>query len=451
MKTRHLRVGAALLCLAATSTLVSCSGGSDSAGSGATIDYWLWDDKQLPAYQECATAFHKANPDITIKITQTAWAQYWQNLTTQLTSGEAPDVWTNQASYYPQFATSNQLLDLQPYVEKDKLDLSAYQAGLADTWVKDGKRYGLPKDWDTMALVYNTTMLKKQGVDAAALNDLTWNPDDGGTLEQAIAKATVDDKGRDGLDPGFDKNKVKTYGFLPEWADGSQGQNGWGDLAAANGFTYLDKNPWGTKYRYDDPKLAETIGWFKHLIDKGYAPRFDKQSTVANSELLTAGKGAIMVAGSWTIPTFTDPKVKQKLAFAPLPTGPSGRKSAINGLSDAIWAGSEHKDQAWKWVKFLASPDCQNLVAKHAVVFPALKSATEKALATHKANGRDVHVFTDAVADKNITFQLPVTEHGTEIGPIVQEAVQSAILGQTSPASALKSANDKVNGLFDQP
>ncbi|KIF71654.1 sugar-binding protein [Streptomyces sp. AcH 505] len=448
MRSTHLRAGAALLCLAATSTLVSCGSSDDAAGGGTTLNYWLWDDKQLPAYQDCATAFHTANPDITVKITQTAWAQYWQNLTTQLTAGDAPDVWTNQSTYYPQFATSNQLLDLQPLVDRDKVDVSAYQTGLADTWVKDGKRYGLPKDWDTMALVYNTTQLKKQGVDAAQLNDLTWNPSDGGTLENAIAKATVDSAGHNGLDPAFDKKHVKTYGFLAEWNDGSQGQNGWGDLAAANGFTYLDKNPWGTHYNYDDPKLAETIGWFKHLIDKGYTPALDKQSTVANSELLIAGKGSIMVTGSWTISTFLDPKVQQKLAFAPLPTGPAGRKSAINGLADSIWAGTKHQEQAWKWVKFLASPDCQNLVAKRAVVFPALKTATQQALAAHKAKGDDVHVFTDAAAAKNGTFLLPVTEHATEISPLVQDAIQSVILGKAQPGPALKSANDKVNGLF---
>ncbi|WP_026245509.1 MULTISPECIES: sugar ABC transporter substrate-binding protein [unclassified Streptomyces] len=448
MSSMRLRTGTALLCLAATATLTSCAGSDDTAGGKTTVDYWLWDDKQLPAYQECAAAFQKANPDITVKITQTAWEQYWQNLTTQLASGDAPDVWTDQASYYPQFATSNQLLDLQPLVERDKVDLSAYQAGLADTWVKDGKRYGLPKDWDTMALVYNTAQLKKQGFSAAQLDTLTWNPSDGGTLEKAVAKATVDTHGRNGLDPDFDKDNVKTYGFLPEWKDGSQGQNGWGDLAASNGFTYLDKNPWGTEFKYDDPRLAETIGWFKHLIDKGYAPRFDKKSTLANSELLTAGKGAIMVAGSWTISTFTDPKVKGKFAFAPLPTGPQGRKSAINGLSDAIWAGTKHQEQAWKWVKFLASPDCQNRVAQRGVVFPALKSATAKALAAHKAKGDDVHVFTDAANDKDVTFQLPVTEHGTEISTLVQDAIQSVVLGQAKPGPALKGANDKANALF---
>ncbi|MFI7311928.1 ABC transporter substrate-binding protein [Streptomyces hygroscopicus] len=449
MSPRHLRAGAAaLLCLAATATLVSCgSSDDDTAGSRTTIDYWLWDDLQLPGYQDCATAFHRANPDITVKITQTAWNQYWQNLTVELVSGDAPDVWANQSTYYPQYAAGGQLLDLQPLVDRDKVDLSAYQPGLTGVWVKDGKRYGLPKDWDTMALVYNTTMLQKQGVDAGQLNDLTWNPSDGGTLEKVIAKATVDTKGRNGLDPGFDKDQVKTYGFLAEWADGSQGQNGWGDFAASNGFTFLDKNPWGTHYQYDDPKLAETIAWFKHLIDKGYAPPLDKKSALANSELLMAGKGAMMVTGSWTISTFTKPKVKQKFAFAPLPTGPAGRKSALNGSSDAIWAGTKHKEQAWKWVKFLASPECQNLVAQRGIVFPALKTATRKALAVHRARGEDVHVFTDAAAAKDGTFLLPVTENGTEISPIVQDAIQSAILGEASPEAALKSANDKANDL----
>ncbi|GHH39103.1 ABC transporter substrate-binding protein [Lentzea cavernae] len=446
MRSTRRRVGALLLGLALTVPLAACGSGGDGAGGATTLDYWLWDDRQLPAYQECADAFHAANPDITVKISQTAWAQYWQNLTTQLASGDAPDVWTNQSTYYPQFASQNQLLDVEPLVQRDRVDLSAYQPGLSEVWVKDGKRYGLPKDWDTMALVVNTGLLGKQGVDPAQLENLTWNPADGGTFEQVVAKATVDTSGRNGLDPAFDKNNVAVYGFLPEWADGANGQNGWAVFAAANGFTYLDKNPWGTRYKYDDPKLAETISWFKRLIDKGYAPRLDKQSSVANSELLIAGKGAMSIAGSWTILTFTDEKVKQEFAFKPVPAGPSGRRSSINGLSDAIWAGSEHPEQAWKWVKFLGSADCQDRVAQRAVVFPAITSASQKVDAAHQAQGRDVHAFTEAA--KKDTFLLPVTEHGTELNPIVQDAIQSVVLGDAQAADALKEANNKVNALF---
>ena len=365
MRSLRVRAGAALLCLAASASLVSCGGSDDTAADGTvTLDYWLWDDRQLPAYEDCAAAFHEDNPKIKIKITQTAWLQYWQNLTTQLVSGEAPDVWVNQTTYSPTYTTGGQILDLQPLVERDDVDLSGYQPGLTEPWVKDGKRYGLPKDWDTVAVVYNTDMLEKQGVDADDLRNLTWNPTDGGTMEEVVARATVDTRGRNGLDPDFDKKHVAVYGYLPEWEDASQGQNGWGEFAAINGFQYLDKNPWGTEYRFDDPKLIETLDWYKHLIDKGYAPSLAQKSELGNTELLSAGKAAMTLAGSYSISSYTGQNARQDFDFAPLPTGPAGRKSAINGLSDAIWAGTPHKEEAWKWVKFLGSAECQDLVAE---------------------------------------------------------------------------------------
>ncbi|GIJ50409.1 sugar ABC transporter substrate-binding protein [Virgisporangium aliadipatigenens] len=432
----------ALAVLALLLPLAACT--AEPADGKVTLNYWLWDDKQLPSYQTCADEFTKANPNVAIKFTQTAWSQYWQNLTTQLASGGAPDVWTDHASYYPQFVSSNQILDIQPFVERDGVDLGVYQAGLADLFVKDGKRYGLPKDWDTMALVYNTALVK----DTTGLDALTWNPVDGGTFERAIAASTVDSQGRTGLDPAFDKANVKVYGFLPEWADGSQGQNGWGNLAVANGFTFLDKNPWGTRYRYDDPKLAQTIAWFTHLIDAGYAPRFDKQSTLGRDAVMDQGTGAFTFAGSWTISSYLGANAKQKYAFAPLPTGPAGRKTAINGLSDAIYAGTKHPDEAWAWVKFLGSAACQDIVGGNAVVFPAVRSGVEKALAAHKAAGRDVHVFTDQASAPGGTFFLPITDHGNEVSQIVQDAIQAVVLGQAAPAGALKKANDQVNALF---
>ena len=47
---------------------VRCSSSDDAAGT--TVNWWTWDDKQAAAYQSCADAFHKANPDLTVKITQ---------------------------------------------------------------------------------------------------------------------------------------------------------------------------------------------------------------------------------------------------------------------------------------------------------------------------------------------------------------------------------------------
>lgn len=431
--------------MAATAVLLTASCGGGGAGDGSvTLTYSLWDDAQQGAYQQCADAFQKANPGIRIKIDQHAWDEYWQNLTTRMVSGDAPDVITMQASYYPQFVKNGQLLDIQPMVQAEKVDLSQYWPGLAELWVKDGKRYGLPKDWDTIAIVYNVDLVKKAGVD---LSDLTWNPRDGGSFEKALARLTVDTEGRRGDEPGFDKDNVAVRGIVPELNDGSQGQNGWGDLAVSNGFTFIDKNPFGTRYFYDDPRLAETVTWFKSLSDKGYATPYDKNSSLGPDAVLNSGKAALGITGSWMIKTYLD-STEQKFAFAPLPKGPQGRKSAFNGLADVIYSGTEHKDAAWKWVKFLGSAECQNIVADSAVVFPAITSATERALAAHEAAGRDVRLFVDQAKDPEGTFLLPVSDHGDEINQIVGTAMEEVWLGQKDATSALTAANRQVNALF---
>lgn len=445
-KVRRVAAIAAAAALLVGVSACSSSGSGSGSDEKVTLNYWMWDDTQVPAYQQCAADFEKANPNITIKISQSAWGQYWTNLSTQIAAGSAPDVWVDQVSYYPQFVQDKQIVDIEPYVKKDKVDLSQYVDGLADLWKVDDARYGLPKDWDTMGLVYNKADLVAAGVDEKSLSDLTWNAKDGGTFEQLIAKLTVDKNGHNGLDPAFDKNNVKTFGFLPEWADGSQGQNGWGNLAVSNGWDYADKNPFGTKFNYDQSKLTDTVQWLADLSQKGYAPKLDVQSTLARSEVLDNGGGALTTLGSFNLASYKG-KTDQ-FGFAPLPIGPEGRKSAINGLSDAIYAGSKHKDQAWEWVKYLGSADCQNTVAATGVVFPAIKEASEKSAQVREQEGLNAQVFLDEQQAKDGTFILPISYHGTEISQIVQDAIQSVALGQKDAKASLTEANKQVNALF---
>ncbi|WP_335970908.1 MULTISPECIES: ABC transporter substrate-binding protein [Streptomycetaceae] len=449
---RNVRVAVALFAAALPVGLTACSSDSSGGGNGpVTLNYALWDSSQLPAYQACATAFTKANPDIKIKITQTAWGQYWTNLTTEMTAGNAPDVFTDHVAYYPNLVKNNQILDISQQVAADHVDLSQYQSGLADAWVKDGKRYGLPKDWDTEAIAYNTTLAAKAGYTAADLAKLTWNPDDGGTFEKFIAKMTVDTSGRNGLDPKFDKKHVKTYGIELTYDDGSTGQSSWGNLAAEAGFTFLDKNPFGTKYHYDDPALAKTIDWMASLAKKGYAPAYDKNSSLGPDAVLNAGKAATTMTGSWNINTYLGSTATQKFAFAPLPVGPTGRKTFINGLSDAIYAGTKHPDQAWQWVKFLGSTGCQDIIAAKGVVFPAIKTDSAKALATHQKAGQDVKVFTDEAAASGGTFTYPITDHADQVTQEVQTDLERVWLGQSDATAALKKAQKAVDGYFSQP
>jgi multiple sugar transport system substrate-binding protein len=418
-----------------------------AADGGVTITYQLWDSNQQPAYQTCADEFHKQNPNINVKIEQLGWNDYWSGIQTGMIGGTAPDVFTDHLAKFPEFAAKNQLVDIQALVDRDKVDTNQYIKGLADLWVRDGKRYGLPKDWDTVSVVYNTDMLKKAGIDPAALKDLTWNAQDGGTFGQMIAKLTLDSAGKNGLDPAFDKTKVVQYGFIPQGAGGFSGQTQWSMFAVSNGFKFTD-GPWTSKYYYDDPKLAETMQWYADLnLVKGYAPSNADVSSLGAGTLFQSGKGALTTDGSWTIGDYVK-NSKFALGFAPLPKGPQGRKSMFNGLADSIWVGSKHQDEAWQWVKFAASPTCADIVGKTGVVFPAIKSGVDLSLATRKANGLDVSAFTDQALDPQGTFLFPITDHGAEISTIMDPVMQSIMLGQAKAADALKDANTKVNATF---
>jgi multiple sugar transport system substrate-binding protein len=159
--------------------------------------------------------------------------------------------------------------------------------------------------------------------------------------------------------------------------------------------------------------------------------------------MMEAGKAAMVTTGSWTISSWGE-----DFAFAPLPIGPQGRKTMINGLADSIYAGTKHKDEAWKWVRFLGSAACQDLIADSAAVFPAITSSADKALAAHKAAGRDVSAFVEEAADPQGTFLYPITDNAAKVEQLVLAAYESVMLGKADARTALPAVNTEVNNLF---
>ncbi|HSP53615.1 MAG TPA: sugar ABC transporter substrate-binding protein [Cryobacterium sp.] len=412
------------------------------------MSYGLWDANQLPAYEQCAADFQKKNPDITVNVEQLGWDDYWNKINTGFVSGANYDVFTSHLANFPEFMMNGQVLPLDDYIKADGVDIGAYQDGLSDLWKgTDDKQYGLPKDFDTIALFYNEQFTDAAGLTAEQLGSLEWNPEDGGTYEAAIAHLTVDANGVRGDEPGFDKNKVATYGIWMENSGGADGQTQWSFLAHTTGWEETN-GAWGDEYNFDDPKFQATIDWWYSLVEKGYMPSFEAQTGIGWSDQLTAGKAAMASNGSWmTGAVFGAVSDTFTPAVAPTPTGPSGeRASMFNGLADNIWAGTENPEEAWKWVSYLGSLDCQTVVGEAAVVFPALPAATETAIAAFEAKGIDVSAFTTQV-DDGTTFLFPITDHRSDVNALVTPAMEAVMSGK-APASSLSAVNKQVNDLF---
>ena len=446
MRKSRLAVAAALAVLLAAA---ACGDdGDDSSDGDVTISYWLWDSNQRPQYEECAAAF-TGQSGVTVEFSVYAWEEYWANLNTQFTAGRAPDVFTDHLAFYPTFVENDVLLPLNEYIARDGVDLGQYLPGLADLWVgQDNRRYGLPKDWDTIAMAYNSAFLEEAGLTADEVSNAIWNPSDGGTFEDIIARLSVDENGVRGDEPGFDPANVAVYGLSFENPSNSaSGQTSWGNFARSLGFELLaDGNPWGTDYQFDDPRLAETLDWFARMIAAGYVTPLADLQGLGFTEMFGAGQVALAINGSWAISSLVDTEGVD-VGFAPLPEGPEGRWSIYNGLADSITADTEHPDEAWEWVKFLGSADCQNIVGEHAVVFPAIQESLEIGERARQEAGLDVSAYLTYL-DEQTTFLHPVTTNFDQVTQAVGAAVDEILLGERPAAESLADAQQQVDQIM---
>jgi multiple sugar transport system substrate-binding protein len=432
-----------LIALGLAASVAGCGGGGQAARTAdgkVLLRYGLWDSNQAPVYQKCADKFEQANPNIHIQIENKNWGDYWSGLARGFIGETAPDVFTNHLNKYPQFAESEVI---EPLSTRG-IDMSQYLPGLAKLWKSpDGKQYGFPKDWDTVALIVNQDMLDKAGVTKQQLDTATWNPDDGGSFQQIAAKLSVDKNGKRGDEPGFDPSNVAVYGLGFDPGGLTYGQTTWAGFAASLGFQLLDKNPWGTTYHYDDPAFAQTITWWRDMMRKGYMPTLEQARTLGQSGAFQSGKIALGIDGDWMVGTYSSTKGIH-VTYAPQPAGPKGSWSMYNGLADAIWVGTKHKPEAVKWVNYLASKDCQSIVGTEAVVFPAIKSEVPKAVATHKKEGRDVSAFTSYIASGH-TVLYPITDKAPQINLIVQPTLEKFLNGTMEAGPLLKDMTEQVN------
>jgi len=414
-----------------------------SAHAGTTINYWLWDSNQQPAYQACADAF-QAKTGITVKVNQAGWGDYWNTIQTSLSTGDGKvDVFTDHLAYYQTFLNAKQIVDISAGVKAAGVDTTQYQTGLIDVWGKNGGLYGLPKDFDTIAMSYNTALTAKAKFTPALINQLTWNPTDGGTYTRFLKALTVDKKGNNALSPKFDKNNVATYGLSAPDPTDAWGQTYWSGLAASNGFKYLDKNPWGTHYNYDSPALAQVFDWIAKGIAGGWIMDPKKVGSLGKNQLFQSKTIATSINGDWEVGgLITIPNTP--IAFAHQPAGPGGVKTMFNGLADSISAKSTNQAADLQWVLFTGSSACQDLVAAKHVVFPAIKTATQKAFAAFKAAGVDLSGFTSEVNSK-MTFIPPMADNQPAVTAALTPFFTKIFAGQVAAQAGLTEANKAAN------
>jgi multiple sugar transport system substrate-binding protein len=160
-----LTVCAGTAALLAAAALAGCgsSGGGGKSSSSTTLTFFGADYGTGPAnstskyWDAIATAFHKANPSITVNVQTVDWTDFPNKVQTLVQNKQFPDILEGDAA--PQFAQSHLL-----YSDKQVLSPSV-MANLIPTFLSDGQYqgvdYGIPFTTSTRALYYNKKIFAK--------------------------------------------------------------------------------------------------------------------------------------------------------------------------------------------------------------------------------------------------------------------------------------------------
>ncbi len=377
------RIATLFLALVMALSLVACGGSSNSSGSSSgdssnqlTIN--IWDSNQQKGLQQIADEWSKTS-GISAKIEVVDWDNYWTLLEAGASGGEMPDVFWTHSNTVQLYMDNDVLLKLNDYIANDPaIDLSNYYEGIVNLYTRsDGNVYALPKDHDTIALLYNKALFDQYGV-AYPTSDWTW--DDMYEAAKAITEGSNGD----------------VYGMA---MNTSNNQDGWYNLVYDYGAQIVNDAHNGTTIGSAEGKAGMEM--VRKLLTVG-AP----QSVVAETgtdSLFMSAKTAMITQGSWMINAFYTAEHHDDYAWALLPYADvngngkcdSGeRYSAYNGLGWAASAATKNPDAAYSLISYFCSKEGQLRQSELGVTMGGMKGVSEAF--ANAFPGMDVSPFIEA-------------------------------------------------------
>lgn len=389
----------------------------EPSGEQVTITYAIWDNNQLPAHEKIIEAFEAQHPNINVEPQVVPWGDYWTKLQTAVAGGEAYDTFWMNGPNFPVYADKGVLMDLQSLIDADALDMAKYPQALIDLYSYDGNVYGLPKDFDTIALFYNKDIFDQAGV---AYPDATWTWEN---LTEAAQKLTDAEAG--------------VWGFASTLEDQS---NYWNFIYQNDGQVI---NEDGSQVMFDEPATCEALQYAYSFVADGSSPDGATMSSVdPSTQLFPGGKLAMITAGSWMVKPYVESGLN--IDVAPLPKGVQNA-TIIHGLGNVIWSGTQYPQEAWEWIKFLGSEEAATIQAESGTVIPAYAGMQE--IWVNAVPTMNLQVFIDSL---EYAVPYPTAAQGMEWNSKVAEVLTEVWMGNTPPDNMCADAAAAANAVLSQ-
>lgn len=311
--------------------------------------------------------FMEENPGIAVEWQHTPDATEFARITrTNIAAGTAPDTAFIRSDDYETLALGGALLDLTDLIENDPLlgqENYFLEPQEKNRSTVNGRWYGIGSTWVAHHIYYNAQTLDDAGVTPPGFqDDEIWGWDE---FVEICKQLTVDSGGRHPDDAGFDSEDIQQWAI--SW------NTGWwmplADVVHSNGGEFITADG---LCAFDSPEALEALQRVADLTHVHHvAPRGSSIESLGmnNTQMIDTGRLAMGIDGSWAL-SWMNPS----LMSVPMGTGaiPKMVKPAamMQAHFHSVLAGSENPEEAWQWVRFLATPFYQELFAKIGLWIP---------------------------------------------------------------------------------
>ena len=367
--------------------------------------------------QEIVSRFQSEYPEANLAY-HPIQANYIEKIQLMLGTDTAPDVFMLEAFWAPSLIEYDTLLPLDDLAASDPgFDVADFEPALLDAFRKDGKLFGIPKDYSTVAFFYNPDMLEEAG--------LTRPPANWQELQDYARRLTIDTDQDGTIDQYGLAVSESLEAILPFiW------QNG-GELVDREG-----------RLNVNDQKAIEAISFLYRLRKDGIAAVPTDLGASWNMEAFGRERVAMAISGLWAVnfldTTFADTPYK----VAALPAGNSATSIAYV-VGYVIPRQADDPEQAWKLLRYLTRKQGQAEWAELNLGLPPRRSVVASSGALDDPLKS---VFVSAAANSR-TWQLGSNQRLLDE---LQTAMQAVFLTDAPIEEALQRADDRLSKWSDR-
>jgi multiple sugar transport system substrate-binding protein len=297
--------------------------------------------------------FQQENPGITVEWQHSPDTEFTTVFLSNVAAQTPPDTSFIGSDSYETFRQNGLLLDITDQLMSDPL-LGApdyfFPQEAQRSADANGRWHGIGSTWVAPHLYFNAALLEEAGITPPGFkDDEIWDWD---TFVANAKLLTKDSAGLHPDDDGFNPDDIVQFGASysivpnPTYLTAAVYSNG-GKFITDEGLSGLDS-----------PEAMQALQNLADLIHVHHvAPNATALSSLGMDivQMLDTGRLAMAVEGSWALSWINPSTLSVPMGVGALPKMAT-TATYLQAHFHAALAATEHPDEAWQWIRFLATP-----------------------------------------------------------------------------------------------